>query len=41
MQHQKRMHQVQSYAMHDGLDDIACLLTTDTGDTGSSPHMTR
>ena len=27
--------------MHDGLVDIAFLLTTDTGDTGSSPHVAR
>ena len=27
--------------MHDGLEDIACLLTTDTGDAGSSPHVGR
>ena len=27
--------------MHDGLGDIACLLTTDTGDAGSSPHVAR
>ena len=26
--------------MHDGLEDIACLLT-DTGDAGSSPHVAR
>ena len=27
--------------MDDGLEDIACLLTTDTGDAGSSPHVAR
>ena len=27
--------------MHDGLEHIACLLTTDTGDAGSSPHVAR
>ena len=27
--------------MHDGPEDIACLLTTDTGDTGLSPHVAR
>ena len=27
--------------MHDGLEDIACLLTTDSGDAGSSPHLPR
>ena len=27
--------------MHDGLEDKACLLTTDTGDAGSSPHVAR
>ena len=27
--------------MHDGLEDIAFLLTTDTGDAGSSPHVAR
>ena len=27
--------------MHDGLEDIAYLLITDTGDTGSSPHVAR
>ena len=25
--------------MHDGVEDITCLLTTDTGDAGSSPHV--
>ena len=29
------------FGMHDGLEDIAFLLTTDTGDAGSSPHVTR
>ena len=27
--------------MHNGQEDIACLLTTDTGDAGSSPHVAR
>ena len=27
--------------MHDGLEDKAGLLTTDTGDAGSSPHVAR
>ena len=27
--------------MHDGLEHIACLLTTDTGDADSSPHVVR
>ena len=27
--------------MPDGLEDKACLLTTDTGDAGSSPHVAR
>ena len=27
--------------MHEGLEDIACLLTTDTDDAGSSTHVAR
>ena len=27
--------------MHDGRGDIAFLLTTDTGDAGTSPHVAR
>ena len=27
--------------MHDGLEDKACLLTTDTGNAGSNPHVAR
>ena len=41
LQHTLKRSFLPIHLLHDDLEDIACLLTTDTGDAGSSPHVAR